>query len=359
MSTRTFATTEAFHGLIDLVRGADRLFLEGDRAVDDVSVLEGYRYLTEILQVALDCYLWADPDRPTIVPIVGPTKKFAGDNADAFYYFAALAPDRTYRLRGVRGDACYLSVTVYGGPTDGRWSNRIIGTLSDRTLEIAPDGSFEIVLSRREQPGNWLRLEDDAVCLITRDYLIDPVGGRKARWQITTDDPAPPPRVRDDDLARRFEAARNFLRELLNITPLPFDSAKVNTVDEPYPVPTQTYGWAAGDAAYAMGSFELAPEQALIVEGRSPQCAFWNMVLWNPFMQTYDYRYERVTINGGQVRYESDGSWRIVVSVTDPGVPNWVSTAGHPTGRIWFRWFLPEATPERPRTRVVPVASLP
>jgi hypothetical protein len=82
------------------------------------------------------------------------------------------------------------------------------------------------------------------------------------------------------------------------------------------------------------------------------------MCLWNPYMQTYDYRYERVTINGGQVAYEPDGSWRIVVAARDPGVPNWVSTAEHPSGRIWFRWFLPAGLPERPRTRVVRAAAL-
>ena len=107
-------------------------------------------------------------------------------------------------------------------------------------------------------------------------------------------------------------------------------------------MPKQTYGWAAGDAAYAMGSFSLGPEEALILEGRSPSCAFWNVCLWNPYMQTYDYRYERVTLNGGQVQYEPDGSWRIVVAARDPGAPNWVH-ADHPRGVIWFRWFLPES----------------
>jgi hypothetical protein len=73
---------------------------------------------------------------------------------------------------------------------------------------------------------------------------------------------------------------------------------------------------------------------------------FWNMCLWNPYMQTYDYRYEQVvTINGGQVKYEPDGSWRIVIAAQDPGVPNWVSTAGHRKGVIWFRWFLAEKQP--------------
>jgi hypothetical protein len=350
---RRFATTAAFRDLLDLIRNGDAAFLEGPRAVDDLSALEGYRYLTEVLSVALDCFLWADTERPTIVPIVGPTRKFGGDNADAFYHFAALRPDRTYRLRGRRGDACYLSITVYGGPSDGRWSNRIVGTLNDRAMQIGPDGTFEVVLSKTPHPGNWLRLEDDAVCLVTRDYLVEPGSGTKATWAIEGSEPAPPPRLTDADLARRFQATANFIRELLAITPLPCDPAKANTVDEPYPVPKQTYGWAAGDAAYAMGSFELGPEEALILDGRSPRCAFWNVCLWNPYMQTYDYRYERVTLNGGQVQYEPDGSWRIVVAARDPGVPNWVSTADHPRGVIWFRWFLPESLPERPRTRVV------
>jgi len=35
---------------------------------------------------------------------------------------------------------------------------------------------------------------------------------------------------------------------------------------------------------------------------------------------------------------------------------NWVSTAGHAKGRLWFRWFLPEKTPDRPSSRVVPLA---
>ncbi len=117
MAQRRFQTTAAFKELIDLVRDSDALFLEGPRAVDDVSVLEGYRWLTEILSVALDCYLWSDPARPAMVPIAGPclpTRKWGGDNSDAIYHYAAVDPRFSYRLRGRRGDAVYLSVTVYG-----------------------------------------------------------------------------------------------------------------------------------------------------------------------------------------------------------------------------------------------------
>jgi hypothetical protein len=194
--------------------------------------------------------------------------------------------------------------------------------------------------------------------LVTRDYLDDPATGRQATWHIEALDPAPPPRLTDADTARRLRAARTFLAELLALFPLAPDPAKANTMDPPYPVPQATYGWAAGDAAYAMGSFELDAGEALVIEGRSPGCAFWNLCLWNPFLQTYDHRYERVTINGAQTTYEPDGSWRLVVAHADPAVPNWLSTAGHRRGLLWFRWFLPDSTPLQPRTRVVPLADL-
>ena len=47
------------------------------------------------------------------------------------------------------------------------------------------------------------------------------------------------------------------------------------------------------------------------------------------------------------------------MSERDPGHPNWVHTQGHPRGRLWFRWFYPEATPERPTVEVVAVTEVP
>jgi hypothetical protein len=230
---------------------------------------------------------------------------------------------------------------------------------NDRDLDVAADGTFELVLSTNRHDGDWLRLDDDAVALVTRDYLVDPVTGRRCEWSITTDDPAPPPRHTDRDTARRISAATAFLRELLGVFPLGLDQLNANTVDEPYAQPPVTYGWAAGDAAYAMGSFDLEPHQGLVVEGTSPPCAFWNLCVWNPFLQTLDYRYERVTINGGQLGVAAGDPWRIVVAHEDPGTSAcWLSTGGHRRGLLWFRWFLAESVPSRPSTRVVDLADV-
>jgi hypothetical protein len=345
-----FETSEAFGEVLAVLAGLEDKILSLE---DEPSVLEGYRWIPSILQVAMDAYVWADAANPRFVEIVGPYKKWGGDNSDAFYRFAPIDPDRTYRVRGRRGDAVYFSLTVYGGPRDGGYSTRIVGTRNDRQLTFAPDGTFELVLSRAPHPGNWLELGDDAVCAITRDYLLDPVAGRRMDWHITSDDRPATYREDDAELARRFRAAATWIREQAGIVPLAL--GEPNVVDPPYPVPEVTYGWAAGDAAYAMGSFDLTPDEALVITGRSPACAFWNLCLWNPFLHTYNYDYERVTINGGQVVYEPDGSWVIVLADSDPGHPNWVSTAGHRRGRIWFRWFLPDSTPEQPATAVVPI----
>jgi hypothetical protein len=357
MKQSQFETSAAFAALVDEVRRLEAKLFDGPNAPqDEQSVLEGYKWIFSILQVAFDVYVWADKANPRFVDIVGPYKKWGGDNADAFYQFAPIDPSRTYRVRGRMGDAVYLSLTVYGGPDDGHYSERIVGTVNDRMLDVAADGTFELVLSPDQHDGTWLKLEPDAVCAITRDYLIDPVHDRRVEWHIEADDRPATYRESDADLARRFRAARTWVEQQAQIVPLAL--GEPNTVDEPYPVPQQTFGWAAGDAAYAMGSFDLAEDEALVIEGRSPKSAFWNVCLWNQFLHTYNYDYERVTINGGQISYEPDGSWTIVVAHRDPGHPNWVSTSGHPRGRIWFRWFYPAETPARPTTRLVKVADL-
>jgi hypothetical protein len=334
-------TAGVVHELISELAKLDEKF----SALDEPSSLEGYKWIFSILQVGLDAFVWADTGRPRFVDIVGPYKKWGGDNPDAFYQYAPIDPTRTYRVRGTRGDAVYLSITVYGGPDDGHYSERIVGTINNRDLTFDADGNFELTIGPGGGDGGpHIALAPDAVCAITRDYIVEPDLGRRTEWRIESVDPPATVRVDDTDLARRFRATLTWLRDQANIVPLSLDNP--NTVDAPYPVPAQTFGWAAGDAAYAMGRFELGAGQALELRGRSPECAFWNMVLWNPFLHTYDYAYDRVAINGEQIVYEDDGSWVISIAPSDTGHPNWVSTQGHERGLIWFRWFLPSDTPD-------------
>src|SRR5690606_21969229 len=61
------------------------------------------------------------------------------------------------------------------------------------------DGTFELLIGPDVDPADGIRLEPDAVCAITRDYLADPEHDRRAEWRIEAlDRPAtlPPDRRR-------------------------------------------------------------------------------------------------------------------------------------------------------------------
>ena len=60
------------------------------------------------------------------------------------------------------------------------------------------DGTIEIILSPDEHPQPWIRLEPDAVCAITRDYLIEPDTGRRMEWRIECLDGDDEPLLTDD-----------------------------------------------------------------------------------------------------------------------------------------------------------------
>ena len=154
-------------------------------------------------------------------------------------------------------------------------------------VERNPDGTFDLVLSSEPQGGQLAAVGTRRrVChhprLRRRSGHCAPSSSGRSRPSIR------PARrtTRSQTVAAKFRAARVFLDEQARIAPVRVDPP--NEVQEPYPVPSTTFGWAAGDAAYAMGSFQLAEGEALVIDGRSPECAFWNLCLWNPFLHTFD-----------------------------------------------------------------------
>ena len=88
-----------------------------------------------------------------------------------------------------------------------------------------------------------------------------------------------------------------------------------------------------------------------------PDCAYWNLELGNYWMNLVDYRYRLSSINSEQAEFQSDGSVVIVVSGRDPGVLNWLDTAGHTVGFIPNRWVESRESPT-PQTRVVKLDQL-
>ena len=109
---------------------------------------------------------------------------------------------------------------------------------------------------------------------------------------------------------------------------------------------------AAAENRPVIGSWELAPDEALVVEVAPPQGLYWSYSLGNPWWETIDYGAHQSSLNGHQAAVDDDGILRAVIAHEDPGVANWLDTAGHSAGPIILRCVRTETAPV-PATRVV------
>ena len=115
---------------------------------------------------------------------------------------------------------------------------------------------------------------------------------------------------------------------------------------------------AGGDPniRYYHSYWSLGPDEALVIEATPPACEAWNFQLNNHWMESLDYRYYNIHINGYLATYRADGSVCVVVAHRHPQVPdiNWINTVGHNCGTMCWRWIKPRSDPNpAPVPRVV------
>ncbi len=75
-------------------------------------------------------------------------------------------------------------------------------------------------------------------------------------------------------------------------------------------------------------------------------------------METLDYVNHQATLNCHSAQLDDDGGVRFVIAHHDPGVANWLDTAGHTRGTVGVRWVGPDAIDVVPSPRVVKLSEL-
>jgi hypothetical protein len=363
---------KAWGELLALLADADARYLGKEWNIERAGdIADGHRFLMHVLHSGMEQWLEADPARPRAVRFVTPTLKLLGDNPDAIYYTAPLDPKRRYRVRGNTGGAVYTSLTIEGGNAEGHYPKRVAGALNDTQFDVKRDGSFEVVLGPDEKGRNRLTLEPDAGTLTTRHYFETAKSMAAEPYpavRLTVDpidDPGPPPTPNDASVAAGIRRVANYFRAAtLDMPPMdpnkqpPWVSRTPNEFKAPMKWQPAEGGFGAVDNAYSMAPYLVMSDQALVIEGRWPKARFANVVLWNRFMQTYDYAHRRVSLNRKQTKLERDGTFRIVIAHSDPGVPNWIDAEGRISGMVFWRFQLPEGDVKAPVGKVVPLASL-
>lgn len=329
-----------------------------------VDLAEGHRFLTRMLRSAFELIVESgDAAVPALTVSLHETMKLGWDNPDNVHLNAYVSEAFEYRVFGRRGDAHTVTFAIYGGSYGKSEQGRDTVAFVDLdALEVAPDGTFEVRLSAREQPGNWIRLGPGATTLMIRQTFWDRRTESPGEFRIErTDATTPPPPL---DPATVAAALRRTTRYLRGSNKLFFDyadafaAAGINRF-----APSDPEGMRRNQGIpfnqMSSGWWRLAQDEAAVIDFvPPPECPYWMFVLSNYWGESFDYRHHPIHTNARRARRRADGSVRLVVSARDPGLDDvqWISTAGHDEGVWQFRWYRLEGPPPCPTPRIVPTA---
>lgn len=324
--------------------------------LDPLDAVESYRHVATLVSHAVDMFVLSRPDAPAFVRAFNhdePTEwKYLGDNADTRYFYTNVSADHAYRIRGRRGDDVYLSFVLHAGhPTDSL-EQRVAAHCNQRDLVVDADGNFEIVLSTERPPDavNWMPLGAGAACILSREYYVDRAAARWATYTIERTD-GPPPALTAERLAGAMHDATEFLHTAMrSLAPRP---GPKNVVSAPFRFGAAHPGWGTPDNTYSGCSFELGPDEALVVEGEIVPCVYWNAQLWNVHMQSIGVGAAAASVNAAQAGLVPGDRFRFTVASSDPGTRPWLDTGGHRHGTVYIRWLGADTTPATPTATVV------
>jgi hypothetical protein len=313
-----------------------------------IDLAAGMRHLLVLLAAGIDESLRFDPD-----PILCVQRASTNDVVtwgmecpDCLYTRATMRGGESYRLFGNRGTARYVGLQTMNGIAST--ANALVDE-----LDVDADGNFEVVLSTEEHDGNWMRIDGPHPTLTVRHFFYDwdtetPSSLRIERISEPMQRNAPAV-VRDSVVSRQLVALGDFVHDNLDFFLRFGEAAPPNGFLPPI---DRTAMGAAAENKPVIGRWELGPDEALILEVEPPQGVYWSYSLGNPWWETIHYGRHQSSLNAHQTVVDADGLVRVVVCGRDPGVANWLDTAGFSNGAMILRCVRTETAPT-PNARVL------
>lgn len=271
-----------------------------------------------------------------------PGCRFYGENPDAVYRWGGLDPDRSYRLTCRPSgpepvDASFTLMGTYGGTTPG-------DSLILADLARDADGSFTLTFDARPANGrvNHLTLTSKTRLLLIREFLGD--------W--ATDTPFAMTLEADGVVRGGAWDEQNALDEICHyaIEELYlyfwmnhiYRNLPVNSITAP-----QSAAAMGGSAsmATANGYFELAPDEAAIIEWDPADARLSGLSALDWWYLPIDSHRRASTLNNHQADTNADGTVTVVLSGSDPGLANWLDTSGLEHVLLTARW---QGLPDQP-----------
>ena len=316
-----------------------------------------YRQTMMSLSYAYFAYFYATPEHPDFSPIYNPVYALQ-PNPDDIYLRAPIRGDFRYRVSGNRGTCHILSFTTQRGDSGMVDDISTIGghrDLDHRDIAIDANGDFEIIFSA-ERPagwtGDWAQIDPEATTLLVRQRMYDWENEIDPRLSIECLDPVPlKPRLTPEQIIEGVREMAKFPGRRTKAFYAIQNGVKSRVGFNVFEV-VRPKGWLSKQA-YWQACFQFEPDEALVIETELPkQVLYWNLQVNDPVFNALEYVYRLSCTNGHYAKLSSDGKFRAVISLTDPGVPNWLDPAGYTEGGLYGRWFDADSAPHPTITKV-------
>lgn len=267
-------------------------------------------------------------------------------NPDFAYQLAFVDGARRWRITGKRNTARWVDIQVMRG----WWGEHDFAGVEnydlDQDFAINPDGAFEIIASAKPEPGNWLRLDPDSPnnSIQVRPALYDWSTETPPDFHIEALDEIASPAIihGEAEIIRRLALSGEMIKHSIGrwttrasprLAKNPGINAFVSYRGD------ASRGGANPLAQYGQAVYELAEDEALIIETENPDAPYWGISLGTWWWETIDPTHYQSSINGHQAALDSDGKFRAVLCRRDPGVPNWLDPVCWDVGIILVRWY--------------------
>jgi hypothetical protein len=274
---------------------------------------------------------------------------------------------RTYRMSGSIGEVKLLLLQVHTRLLGHSDSKEIANHDFHQAFDIAPDGSFEVILSPHARGRNWIRLADDsdANFLLMRRIVGDWNDDRgDLRVDLISDENFPP-LASGDPMAAAIESAAQYVEYLTKVFTIGLYDLYISRAGG------RKNAWAAmpgqevatsligsRSTTYVPAVFSVARDEALLVTWEVPEAAYWSFQLGDVWSRPLDYIHHQTDINMQRAKIDADGKVRVVVSAADPGIANWLDPCGNDEGTIVTRSYRSILKTVEPEIKLVKFAEL-
>ncbi|MDT5136993.1 MAG: hypothetical protein QOD58_1255 [Mycobacterium sp.] len=262
-----------------------------------------------------------------------PGSRWGIDNPDSVYRVIPISGEERYEIHGRVGQ--HRMTENYFTLWDANMGT--VDVLNGRTMQVDADGSFTITVDADPANGrpNHMQSTAEAHEFYIRDVLLDWARDDPNSFEVQRlgGPTVAPARTLDE----QAEATASMMAYFANFT------GKLSHGVYKMPPNHFNLAWSADkvgamrNQVYVMGRFDLAPDEAFVVDLNDGGAEYFTVPLSNIWGTTLDIIDRTGSLNKSQSVANEDGSYTYVIAAQDPGLANWIDSDGLREGILTLR----------------------